>query len=103
MLDKFRISSAKPVSIPLANHFRLSLDQCPKSDKEIENMAKVPYVSVISCLMYVIVYTRPDLAHDVSQVSKFISKLGKQYCEAVKWIFRYLMGTVGYGIMFDNQ
>ena len=35
VLDRFGMSSAKPMSTPLVNHFRLYLDQCPKSDKEI--------------------------------------------------------------------
>ena len=78
------MSSAKLVSTPLVNHFRLSLDQCPKSDREIEDMAKVQYVSVVGCLIYAMVCTRPDLAHAVSQVSKFISKPGKQHWEVVK-------------------
>ena len=73
------MSNAKSVSTPLANHFRLSLDQCPKSDKEIKDMAKVPYVSAIGCLMYAMVCTRPDLTQAVSQVSKFMSKPGKQH------------------------
>ena len=84
MLDILGISSAKLIRTPLANHFRLSLDQCPKSDREIEDMAKVLYVSAVGCLMYAMVYTRPDLAHAVSQVSKFMSKPGKQYWEAIK-------------------
>ena len=102
MLDILGISSAKPIRTPLANHFRLSLDQCPKSDREIEDMAKVPYANAIGYLMYTMVYTRPNLAHVVSQVIKFMSKLGKQHCEAVKWIFRYLRGTIGYGIIFGS-
>ena len=43
------------------------------------------------------------MAQAVSQVSKFMSKPGKQHWEAVKWIFRYLRGTIGHGIMFGNQ
>ncbi|KAL0415708.1 UNVERIFIED_CONTAM: Retrovirus-related Pol polyprotein from transposon TNT 1-94 [Sesamum latifolium] len=35
------MSKAKPVSTPLANHFKLSSEQCPKTDREIEDMAKV--------------------------------------------------------------
>ena len=73
------MSSAKPVSTPLVNHFRLFLDQCPKSDREIEDMAKVSYASAYGCLMYIMVSTIFDLAHVVSQVSKFMSKLGKQH------------------------
>ena len=62
VLDKFGMSSAKLVSTPLANHFRLFLNQCPKSDREIEDMAKVPYASTVGCLMYKMVCNRPDLA-----------------------------------------
>lgn len=35
ILDKFDISYSKAVSTPLAKHFKLSLDQCPKTDAEI--------------------------------------------------------------------
>ncbi|KAE8708925.1 Serine/threonine-protein kinase HT1 [Hibiscus syriacus] len=103
ILERFAMSSAKPVSTPLANHFKLSSEQCPKTDKEAEDMAKVPYSNVVGCLMYAMVCTRPDLAHDVSQVCKYMSKPGKQHWEAVKWIFRYLKGTVGHGIIFGSQ
>ncbi|KAE8655249.1 hypothetical protein F3Y22_tig00117034pilonHSYRG01568 [Hibiscus syriacus] len=102
-LERFAMSSAKPVSTPLANHFKLSSEQCPKTDKEAEDMKKDPYSNVVGCLMYAMVCTRPDLAHVVSQVCKYISKPGKQHWEAVKWIFRYLKGTVGHGIVFGSQ
>ncbi|KAE8658140.1 Retrovirus-related Pol polyprotein from transposon TNT 1-94 [Hibiscus syriacus] len=103
MLERFAMSSAKPVSTPLANHFKLSSEQCPKTDKEAEDMAKVPYSNAVGCLMYAMVCTRPDLAHVVSQVCKYMSKPGKQHWEAAKWIFRYLKGTVGHGIVFGSQ
>ncbi|KAE8707195.1 putative ribonuclease H protein [Hibiscus syriacus] len=71
--------------------------------KEAEGMEKVSYSNDIGCLMYAMVCTRPDLAHDVSQVCKYMSKPDKQHWEAVKWIFRYLKGTVGHGIVFGSQ
>ncbi|GMI89691.1 hypothetical protein HRI_002638400 [Hibiscus trionum] len=97
------MSKAKPLSTPLANHFKLSTEQCPKTDKEIEEMAKVPYASVVGCLMYAMVCTHPDLAHIVGQVCKYMSKLGRSHWEAVKWIVGYLKGTVGHGIVFGSQ
>ncbi|KAE8661582.1 putative ribonuclease H protein [Hibiscus syriacus] len=103
MLERFTMSSAKPVSTPLANHFKLSLKQCPKTDKEAEDMAKVPYSNAVGYLMYAMVCTRPDLSHVVSQVCKYMFKPGKQHWEVVKWIFRYLNGTVGHGIVFGSQ
>ncbi|KAE8681218.1 Indole-3-acetic acid inducible 11, putative isoform 1 [Hibiscus syriacus] len=48
--------------------------KCPKTDKEAEDMAKVPYSNAVGCLMYAMVCTRPDLAHVVSQVCKYMSK-----------------------------
>uniref|UniRef100_A0A2N9J0X3 CCHC-type domain-containing protein n=1 Tax=Fagus sylvatica TaxID=28930 RepID=A0A2N9J0X3_FAGSY len=55
VLEKFSMLDAKPVSTPLANHFRLSGSQCPKNEEEIENMSKVPYASAVGCLMYAMV------------------------------------------------
>jgi len=66
-------------------------------------MAEVSYASVVGCLMYVMVCTRPDLADVVSQISTYMSKPGRQHWAAVKWIFKYLGGTVRHGIVFGNQ
>ncbi|KAL0458151.1 UNVERIFIED_CONTAM: Retrovirus-related Pol polyprotein from transposon TNT 1-94 [Sesamum latifolium] len=67
-------------------------------------MSKVSYASAVGCLMYAMVCTRPDLAHAVSQVCKYMSKPGRHHWEVLKWIFRYLKGThVGHGIIFDSQ
>ena len=79
VLEKFNMQDAKPVSTPLANHFKLSGSQCPKNEKEIEDMSKVPYASAIRCLMYAMVCTRPDLAHAVSTVSKYMANLGREH------------------------
>ncbi|KAE8715810.1 hypothetical protein F3Y22_tig00110160pilonHSYRG00625 [Hibiscus syriacus] len=42
----------KVFSTPLANHFKLSSEQYPKTDKEAEDMANVSYSNVVGCLMY---------------------------------------------------
>ena len=54
------------------------------SVEETEDMSKVPYTSAMGCLMYVMVCTRPDLAHAVSVVNKYMTNLGRQYWDAVK-------------------
>jgi hypothetical protein len=53
-------------------------------------MSKVPYLSVVGSLMYVMVFTRPDIAHAVGVVSRCTNNLGKEHWVAVKWILRYL-------------
>jgi hypothetical protein len=103
VLERFSMENAKPVSTLLANHFRLSISQCPKTVEETEDMSKVSYASAVGCLMYAMVCTRPDLAHVVSVVSKYMANPGKQHWDAVNWIFIYLKGTTDYDITFVRQ
>ena len=84
VLERFSIENAKLVSIHLANHFRLSTSQCPRIVEETKDMSKVPYASVVGCLMYAMVCTRLDLAHAVNVVSKYMENSGRQRWDAVK-------------------
>jgi hypothetical protein len=76
VLERFSMENAKPVSTPLTNHFHLSTSQCPKIVEETEDMSKVPYANTVGCLMYAMVCTRPDLAHAVSVMSKYMANSG---------------------------
>ena len=78
------MNEAKPVSTLLDSHFKLSKEQSPKTEEERDDISKVPYASAIGSLMYVMVCTRPDIAHVVGVVSRFMSRPGKQHWEAVK-------------------
>ena len=44
--------------------------------------------------MYAMVCTRPDIGHAVGVVCRFMSNPGKARWEVVKWILRYLRGTI---------
>ena len=96
------MENAKPISTPLANHFRLCTTRCPKTDDNVQDMSKIPYASAVRCLMYAMVCTIPYLAQVVSAVSKFLSNSGQSHWDAVTWIFIYLRGTTDYGIMFSR-
>ena len=73
------MNEAKPVSTPLDSHFKLSKEQSSKIEEERGHMSKVPYASAIGSLMYAMVCLRPDIAHTVGVVSKFMSRPGKQH------------------------
>ncbi|KAE8698301.1 hypothetical protein F3Y22_tig00110599pilonHSYRG00009 [Hibiscus syriacus] len=102
VLSRFNMQDAKPVSTPLGVHFRLSKDQSPKTEEERAHMVKVPYASTIRSLMYAMVCTRPDIAHTVGAVSRYMNNPGKVYWEAVKWIIRYLRGTTNKTLCFKG-
>ncbi|XP_060195083.1 secreted RxLR effector protein 161-like [Lycium barbarum] len=93
----------KPISTPFAAHFKLSVDSCPKSEEDIERMCTIPYASVVGNLMYAMVCTRPDLAFVVSMVSRYMPNLVKDHWNAVKWILRYVKGSVDIGLVFDRD
>ncbi|RVW17146.1 Retrovirus-related Pol polyprotein from transposon TNT 1-94 [Vitis vinifera] len=44
----------------------------------------------------------PDIAHAVGVVSRFMSRPGKQHWEAVKWILRYLKGSLDTCLCFTG-
>ena len=103
VLDRFNMNDCKPVSTPLAAHFKLSSDLCPYTKEDMEYMSYVPYANAIGSLMYAMICTRPDLAYVVSMVSRYMHNPGKKHWNAVKWIFRYLKGTSHVGLVFDKK
>ena len=103
VLAKHNMADAKAVSTPLASHFKLSAAFCPTSETEKGLMSKIPYESAVGSLMYLMVCTRPDLALAIGKVSRYMSNPGKVHWEAVKWILRYLKGTLDVGLLFDAK
>ena len=103
VLRTFGMSSNKSVVTLLASHFKLSCSQCPSTDEEKSEMTKVPYANVVGCMMYAMVLTRPDLAHALNVVSRFMATLVKEHWKAVKWVLRYLKGTQGYGLVYGKS
>nr|GEU33861.1 retrovirus-related Pol polyprotein from transposon TNT 1-94 [Tanacetum cinerariifolium] len=71
------VCSCKPVPTPLAPHFKLSSHECPKFEEDKEDMSRVLYWNVVISLMYAMVCTRPDLAHAVSVVSRYMHNPGR--------------------------
>eukprot|EP00253_Pinus_taeda_P033780 PITA_33780 len=84
ILQRFNMQESKPVKVPIPVGVRLSAEQCPKTQEEEEDMSRVPYASVVDSLMYAMVCTRPDIAHAVRVLSRFMSKLGKEHWTVVK-------------------
>ena len=78
------MQNVKPVSIPLASHFKLSKEACPKTQEEMARMSKVPYASTIGSLMYAMVCTRLDIAHAVGVVSRYMNNPGKEHWMEMK-------------------
>jgi len=102
VLKRFNMHKAKLVSIPLAVQFKLSKKQSPTSEGDKEEMKKVPYSSVVGSLIYAMICTRPNIAYAVGVMNWFLSNPRKEHWGVVKWIFRYLGGTIKRCLCFGN-
>nr|GEW12054.1 retrovirus-related Pol polyprotein from transposon TNT 1-94 [Tanacetum cinerariifolium] len=94
--------SCEPVPTPLAPHSKLSSPEFPKSEEDKKDMSRVLYSTAVGSLMYAMVCTRPNLAHAVSVVSRYMHNPGKMHWEVVKCIIRYLKGTINIGLSFEK-
>ncbi|KAH9745502.1 hypothetical protein KPL70_004095 [Citrus sinensis] len=103
VLETFGMTSCKPLMTPMATHFKLSSLQCPKTEEEKLEMAKIPYANAVGCMMYVMVLTRPDISYALSVVSRYMVSLGKEHWRAVKWLVRYLSGTLNHGLVYERS
>ncbi|KAL2486924.1 cupin family protein [Abeliophyllum distichum] len=104
ILKKFSMHDSKAVSVPLANHFMLSKDQCPQSNDEIEYMNKVPYSNVIGSVMYTMICTRPDIAYSLQHIVA-LSTTESEYVAITKTVKEvlWLKGTTENDHLLDPQ
>jgi hypothetical protein len=93
----------KSISLHTIGVSKNKYTQCPKTHKEEENMSHVPYASEVGSLMYAMVCTRPDIAHVVGVLRRYMSKPRKEHWTTVKMVFRYLRGTASYGLCYQGR
>nr|GEW02605.1 putative reverse transcriptase domain-containing protein [Tanacetum cinerariifolium] len=61
---------------------------------------QLEYSRAIGCLMYAMTSTRLDIAYVVGRLSRFNSNPSRQHWKAITRVFKYLRGTMNYGLAF---
>ena len=95
MLKRFKMEDSKPVSTPMITCYKLS-----KDDESLE-VDHTMYRSMIGSLLYVTA-TRPDVMQVVGFVAIFQSAPKDIHVATVKIIFRYIKGTMNYGLWYPK-
>jgi Reverse transcriptase (RNA-dependent DNA polymerase) len=90
MVEKFRLTNAKPISTPMDPGSQFSINQCPTSLNQIARMRGVPYSKAIKSALWPIVVSRPDTAFEIGVLSQFIQNLGPAHWEGLKRVINYL-------------
>ncbi|CDO78191.1 hypothetical protein BN946_scf184635.g1 [Trametes cinnabarina] len=99
-LERFGMADCAPVNTPMDPNVRLLKEP---DDADLSDMKDIPYQAAIGTLMYAALGTRPDISYAVQALSQFSSRPGPAHWTAVKRVFRYLKGTLDYGITYRRK
>ncbi|KAK6163686.1 hypothetical protein DH2020_000550 [Rehmannia glutinosa] len=96
LLKKFGIEEGRTVSTPMATNVKIDKDEKGKSVDESK------YRGMIGSLLY-LTASRPNILHAVCLCARFQSNPKESHMSAVKRIFRYLKGTIQYGLFYPKN
>jgi hypothetical protein len=96
MLKKFQMEDSSQVSTPMVVGCKLSKDDI---SSDVDQMT---YRSMIGSLLY-ITTSRPDIMQAVGMVGRYQYAPKQSHLVAVKMIFKYLKGTMTYGLWYPKN
>ena len=73
-----------------------------KTKEKVKYMEKIPYASVVGSILYATVCSRLDFSYAASMISRFLSNLGLEHWNAVKWVPGYLKGSTNVKILYRS-
>jgi hypothetical protein len=93
LLERFNLQDANPLLILMEPSAKLSIDQCPKTEHECNEMKDIPYREIIGSLIYAALATHLDISFMTSILGQFMHNPGKMHWEVAKKVLQYLKGT----------
>jgi hypothetical protein len=96
MLEQFSMVDCKSRVTPL--------DCGTQFSKDGEYLASdVPFNALVGCLLYLAMSTRPDIAHAIGMLSRYVSNPCVEHWKAAKSVLRYLAGTKNLGLCYGDR
>ncbi|GJS28040.1 retrovirus-related pol polyprotein from transposon TNT 1-94 [Tanacetum coccineum] len=96
ILKKFEMDSCDPVDTPMVD--RLKLDEDPLGIP----VDQTRFRSMVGSIMY-LTTSRPDLVFVVCMCARYQASPTKNHLEALKRVFRYLKGTINWGLWYPKD
>ena len=97
ILARFNMENSNPVatSLEVGRNFRRTTEDEEKADISL-------YQQAIGCVTYASIISRPDIAVATRTLAQYMSNPSKCHWSGVKRIFRYIRGTMDYGLVFSS-
>ncbi|KAJ3494947.1 hypothetical protein NLJ89_g10707 [Agrocybe chaxingu] len=94
VISLFGQSDAHPVTVPMDPGLKLRRPD-PKDITSMERakLNKLPYRSLVGCLLYLAIGTRPDISYAIQQLSQFLDSYTYAHWNAAIQVVKYLKGT----------
>jgi hypothetical protein len=103
VLERFGMLESKSERTPEVTGNKLSKQQSPTTEEQKLEMKNIPYRQAVGSLLYASIGTRPDIAHAVNSVSRYLENPGMEHWKAVKRILRYIRGSLDVGLVFKSN
>ena len=103
VLRTFRMENCKPVKTPLGAHMRLKSVTDKEREEEADQMKFIPYANAVGNIMYLMIGSRPDLECPVGMINRFMGKPLMVHWQAVKWVLRYIQGSLDTRLKFKGK
>ena len=103
MVEKFRLTGAKPVSTPMEPGTQFTVDQCLSSVMQTQKIWGVQYSKATGSVLWPVVISRPDAAYTVGILSQFIQNPRPAHWEGLKQLINHLGSTKNLWLTFGGQ
>jgi hypothetical protein len=101
LLEDYNMTDCNAAATP-AEPTVLQVGVDPLSEEESAFMADKPYRAVVGSLLYFL-FTRPDIAYAVGQLSRFLSRPNRACWVAAMRVLRYLKGTASLKLTYERE
>ena len=95
LLKKFNCFDVLPVRTPYDPNIHRKRNEGP-------SVSQTEYAEVIGSVMFLMNYTRPDIAYDVGRLSRYTHNPSKEHCDALFRLLKYLRGTMSWCLHFNK-
>ena len=66
------------------------------------SVSQSEYAKIIGSVMFLMNYTRPDIAYAVSRLSRYTHNPSSEHWNALRRLLKYLKGTINWSLQFSK-
>lgn len=98
LLERFNMTECKPTKTPMEARVNSTTEEGAEYIIEVK-----PYRELVGCLIYLMIYTRPDISTAINYCSRFQNCATESQWNCLKRILCYIKGTLDYGLFFQKK